>query len=216
MKFSAIKTTHIKQILPSIFVCIVCSGSIITKATEVSSAAQQANILPALKGTFSQSKNIKPLKRPFKSSGNFIYYPSKGLLWHTLEPINSLKLFSQDGIYQIDKQGVKHQEAKLDNDFFLALFSADEEKLATFFSTEKLTEPTSDHETCLALTPKSDMLNSLFKQIKLCSKQANLAANLVTKMPTKIELIEANGNNTNIHLQLSSDKVNHEELAYFD
>lgn len=216
MGLSAIKTTYLKQILTGTFVFILCYGPIITKADEVSPAAQQASISPLLTGSFSQSKNIKPLKRPFTSLGSFVYFPTKGLLWHTIEPVNSLKLFAHGGVFSIDKQGNKQKEANLDNDFFLALFSADEEKLATFFTTKQLSDNARMPEQCLALTPKSDTLSSLFKQITLCSQQVNLDTSLVSKIPTKIELIEANGNNTTIHLQLSSDKVSPKELAYFD
>ena len=36
------------------------------------------------------------------------------------------------------------------------------------------------------------------------------------RMPSKIELIEANGNNTEINLQLSSESISAKELAYSD
>ena len=89
-------------------------------AVEVKPSVQQETDLQPLKGTFSQSKNIKPLKRPFKSEGGFVYLPKKGVLWHTQKPVDSLKLFANDGVYKIDDQGVLQKEAQIHNDFFLA------------------------------------------------------------------------------------------------
>ena len=187
-------------------------------------AASAANIvmekpdnLQPLAGYFSQIKNIKPLKRPFKSEGSFVYLPHKGLLWHTKNPIDSIKLFAHDGVYKVDEQGVLVKEAQLDNDFFLALFSADQEKLARFFIIESLPSNAAEgHSLCLALTPISDTMQSLFKKINLCTSEDNTGVSISKAMPRKIELIEAKGNKTEINLQLSTKQISPEELAYFD
>ena len=187
-------------------------------------AASAANIvmekpdnLQPLAGYFSQIKNIKPLKRPFKSEGSFVYLPNKGLLWHTQKPIDSIKLFAHDGVYKVDEQGVLVKEAQLDNDFFLALFSADQEKLARFFIIESLPSNAAEgHSLCLALTPISDTMQSLFKKINLCTSEDNTGVSISKAMPRKIELIEAKGNKTEINLQLSTKQISPEELAYFD
>ena len=187
-------------------------------------AASAANIvmekpdaLQPLTGSFTQIKNIKPLKRPFKSEGSFVYLPNKGLLWHTKKPIDSIKLFAHDGVYKVDEQGVLVKEAELDNDFFLALFSADQEKLARFFIIESLPSNAAEgHSLCLALTPISDTMQSLFKKINLCTSEDNTGVSISKAMPRKIELIEAKGNKTEINLQLSTKQISPEELAYFD
>ena len=187
-------------------------------------AASAANIVmenpddfQPLTGSFTQIKNIKPLKRPFKSEGSFVYLPHKGLLWHTKNPIDSIKLFAHDGVYKVDEQGVLVKEAQLDNDFFLALFSADQEKLARFFIIESLPSNAAEgHSLCLALTPISDTMQSLFKKINLCTSEDNTGVSISKAMPRKIELIEAKGNKTEINLQLSTKQISPEELAYFD
>ncbi len=202
----------IQQVLSFVLVSSLFLCSFAIGAVEVKAAAQQELNLQPLKGTFSQSKSIKPLKRPFKSEGSFVYTPNKGLLWHTQKPVDSLKLFANDGVYKIDDHSTLQKEAQLDNDFFLALFAADEQKLARFFTTESLQGDMDEKSSCLALTPKNDTMQSLFKKINLCIKEVKSG----TKIPTKIALIEANGNNTNIQLQLSSEPINKEELAYFD
>ncbi|MCW8832658.1 MAG: outer membrane lipoprotein carrier protein LolA, partial [Colwellia sp.] len=187
-------------------------SSLASSAIEGVTDAQPVVKLEPLKGTFSQIKNIKPLKRPFKSAGRFVYLPNKGLLWHTQKPVDSVKLFANNGVYQLNKQGLMQKEAQLDNDFFLALFAADEQKLSAFFNTEVLDDKTSVQTSCLALTPITNTMQSLFEKIILCVNEINSG----TKIPTKIELIEAKGNNTEILLQLSSDKVSPEEFAYFE
>jgi len=216
MKETSMKAVSVQQILlfvlSFVLVFSLFCWSLVTGATEVFTAEQQATSLQPLKGTFSQSKNIKPLKRPFKSEGSFVYFPNKGLLWHTKKPVDSLKLFAHDGVYKIDEQGALQKEAQLDNDFFLALFSANEQKLAKFFTTEVLQSEGGVQVICLALTPISDTMRSLFKQVNLCMSEVNVG----TKIPNKIELIEEKGNNTEILLQLSSAKVSPRELAYFD
>lgn len=208
----------IQQVL--FFVMSVFCFSITTSAVEMETAVQ-ATSLQAVKGTFSQSKNIKPLKRPFKSDGSFVYFPNKGLLWHTKKPVDSLKLFANEGVYKVDDKGVRQKEAQFDNDFFLALFAADEQKLSKFFTTQTLQDETDDQTSCLALIPISDTMRSLFKQINLCMNEAKatnentVSTKPVTAIPTKIVLIEAKGNKTEIQLQLSSEQVSPEELAYF-
>ncbi|NQZ28148.1 MAG: outer membrane lipoprotein carrier protein LolA [Colwellia sp.] len=204
-------------------------ATLFTSSANTASAAnivmEKADALQPVKGFFSQSKNIKPLKRPFKSQGSFVYWPNKGLLWHTQKPIDSIKLFANDGVYKVNGQGVLVKEAQLDNEFFLALFSADQEKLTRFFIIESLPNNAADgHSLCLALTPLSETMQSLFKTINLCMSEDNNGGRISSvepkavpkRMPSKIELIEANGNNTEINLQLSSESISAKELAYFD
>ena len=97
-------------------------ATLFTLSVNAASAAnivmEKADDLQPVKGFFSQSKNIKPLKRPFKSQGSFVYWPNKGLLWHTQKPIDSIKLCANDGVYKVNGQGVLVKEAQLDNEFF--------------------------------------------------------------------------------------------------
>ncbi|MEI6895099.1 MAG: outer membrane lipoprotein carrier protein LolA [Colwellia sp.] len=207
---------RMSSVLPSILLFVLASSlvfmSLAIGAVEVKESVHQGDSRQALKGFFLQSKQIKPLKRPFISAGSFVYFPNKGLLWHTQKPIDSITLFANKGVYKVDSKGVLQKEVQLDNDFFLALFSADEQKLAKFFTTEVIASNKENQAYCLALTPLSNMMKSLFKQINLCmaEKESTL------KIPTQITLIEAKGNNTVIQLQLSSKEISPEELAYFE
>lgn len=214
MKVTSIKTKKIQQAFSLVLMsCLLCL-SLFAGAEQVTPELK-AELTPELKpvkGSFFQHKNIKPLKRPFKSEGSFIYLPNKGLLWQTKKPISSLKLFANNGVYKIDAQGVKHKEAQLDNDFFLALFAADEEKLAKFFTAKKLDVKSEANLTCLALTPISSTMQSLFAAIHLCTSELKDG----TKLPKKIVLMEPKGNHTEINFELSTEQVNTAELAYFE
>jgi len=226
MKVTSIKT--VPQTFRFVFMSCVLCLSLLAEAQKITPKLNEiAEIKPELKleltqeltselspvkGSFFQSKNIKPLKRPFKSEGSFIYLPNKGLLWQTKKPIRSLKLFANNGVYKIDEQGKKHKEAQLDNDFFLALFAADEEKLARFFTTKKLEKKPETNLTCLALTPISSTMKSLFESINLCTTELIDG----TKLPKKIALIEPKGNHTEINFELSTEPVSATELAYFE
>lgn len=187
------------------------SVTLVSHAESDTKIQNSAKTIEPLKGSFLQSKNIKPLKRPFKSAGHFVYFPTKGLLWQTEKPVKSIKLFANEGVYKVDQHGALQKEAQLDNAFFLALFAADEQKLAQFFITQPITNDDATL-TCLALTPKSDTMKSLFAQIQLCTK----AMNNNVKLPVTIALLEEKGNRTDINFQLSDKPLTAQELAYFD
>lgn len=190
---------------------IFCLISLVNlKVVNASNTQKASDTQNALKGSFSQSKTIKPLKRPFQSSGQFIYLPNKGLLWQTLLPVISTKLFAHNGLYSIDDEGNKTKEASLDNAFFLSLFSGDEQALKTYF--EVIGNDSESDVHCLALRPNSDALKKLFLQIDLCRKED---VNHLINIPSKITLHEHKGNATVINLEVNSTLVNEKELALF-
>jgi len=194
------------------FVCML-TFSVICCLSWLVNANDNIQQLTAINGDFLQSKNIKALKRPFNSTGSFVYLPQNGLLWQTLTPIASVKLFAKNGVFKLDKQGKMQKEAHLDNDFFLALFSADQAQLLKYFSIVKADNVAQKNQTCLTLTPRSDTLHSLFNSINLCSANEATEQN---KIPEKITLVEPNGNTTEINLTQSVTKVSELELSYFN
>lgn len=216
----SIKTKRVAQTFSLVLMsCLLClslfvgAEQITHELNEIAELTQElAPELKPVKGSFFQNKNIKPLKRPFKSEGSFIYLPNKGLLWQTKKPMISVKLFANNGVYKIDAQGAKHKEAQLDNDFFLALFAADEKKLAKFFTAKKLEKNPDNDLSCLALTPISSTMQSLFEAIHLCTTELSDGS----KFPKKIALIEPKGNHTEINFELSTEQVSAAELAYFE
>lgn len=210
-----------------VFIILLCLSSLNnTMAFNVNSDATVA-----VKGSFTQSKTIKPLRRPFQSSGEFVYVPNEGLLWQTLVPVQSTKLFAHSGLFNIDDSGKKSKEASLDNAFFLSLFSGDEKALQAYFNVVDINDSTnhkiveSDTDTnpsklndktnasCVVLQPKSSTLQSLFVEIKLCKKQQN---NETVKLPSSITLQEHKGNSTVITLNVNAQGLSQKELALFE
>jgi len=202
----------LQKVISFLLVGALVSLSFALGAVEDKAALEKETDSQPFKGVFLQSKNIKPLKRPFKSEGGFVYLPNKGLLWHTQKPVDSLKLFANDGVYKVDEQGILQKEAQIDNDFFLALFAADVQKLEKYFTTELIPQNVDSQVSCLALTPISNTMKSLFKSIDLCFSDVDEGV----KIPTKIVLTEVKGNITEIQLHLTLEQISPKELAYFE
>lgn len=150
----------------------------------------------AIEGTFVQTKQFKALKRPFKSTGTYVYIRNQSFSWKTEHPVESTKLFTPNGIYNIDSQGNESLEAQLGSEFFFALIEADQSRLAAFFSIEK-------KQMCLHLTPTKASIQKLFSGVEVCLNE--------NAFPTKIMLNDSSGNLTQIDLaisELDSKKVN--------
>lgn len=94
----------------------------------------KASLAPfsVLKGEFQQSKSIKIIKKPLKSSGRFTLLKDKGVLWNALKPMPGLLKVTQNEITQI-KDGkpafsLKSEEQpalRLVGKVLFAVFSAD-------------------------------------------------------------------------------------------
>ena len=152
-------------------------------------------------GKFTQTKKIKVLKRPFKASGQFYFYQGKGVLWKTLLPIKELKVFSGTGVYKISEGGEKIRDARIDSELFFSLFSNDQEQLAKVFKV------TQNENHCLKLKPIAQTLKEVIASIQLCIKDSQ---------PQKINIIEANGNETKISLTPADLQFSQQELDYLE
>lgn len=55
----------------------------------------------SLHGRFTQSRNLKGIAAPLKSSGSFVLSPGKGLIWRVESPIQTTTVITPAGIRQI-------------------------------------------------------------------------------------------------------------------
>lgn len=55
----------------------------------------------SLRGRFTQSRNLKGIAAPLKSSGSFVLLPGKGLIWRVENPIQTTTVITPAGIRQI-------------------------------------------------------------------------------------------------------------------
>lgn len=123
-----------------------------------------------LRGDFQQQKQLAMLPQPLRSNGAFLYSRQHGLLWHTLAPLESRMLFTQQGINNLDQpqsnpQGAAQQAAmRLFSQLFFALVSADLAQLSDYFEIEgeNLTE-----QWRLQLTPKPGDVARAIQQLEL-------------------------------------------------
>ncbi len=124
-----------------------------------------------LRGDFIQSRQLKALKLPLKSSGQFLLTQQQGLFWQQLQPFPSLLLVTQDTIKQkmasnpsteltAKQQPMVFAFSKI----FLALFMADPDMLRQHFD---LYLKTAETHWQLGLTPKTSPMNKLIAHIEL-------------------------------------------------
>lgn len=148
-----------------------------------------------LKGSFEQSKQIRLIKKPLRSQGEFTLLKDKGVLWRTIEPTTSLLRITHDEIVQI-KDGkttvlvsLKQNPALgLIGKILFAVFSADIEELKRNFefTRDDLNRQTGHWEA--SLLPKDPMVRKVIDHIDLSGGRT-----LET-----LRLYEVNGDKTSI------------------
>jgi hypothetical protein len=62
------------------------------------SAVEGLQQVALIRGDFRQRKNLKILKRPFLSSGRFVFSKQNGLYWEIVEPLPNAYLISKKGM----------------------------------------------------------------------------------------------------------------------
>ena len=63
-------------------------------ASVASDITRQATMDRVVRGTFKQSQYLLNVNKPFESSGNFIFWRNKAMLWRTLEPIRTKTVYN--------------------------------------------------------------------------------------------------------------------------
>ena len=154
-----------------------------------------------LRGDFLQTKHIKIIKRPLKSSGNFVLLRGKGVLWNTMKPMASTMKVTRDEITQIKEGKVgftlkagEQPALKLVGDVLFAVFSADVEELKRHF---EISGSVQGGNWQARLLPKEAWVAKAAKEIRLKGGKAL----------ESLEIDEANGDHTAIqfvHVNLKS------------
>ncbi len=73
-------------------------------------------------GNFIQEKTVPTLKRPLKSTGNFIFY-SEGIMWNTIRPIASNMVVTEKAIIQTSPDGKRSVISGADSAVFQSIAS---------------------------------------------------------------------------------------------
>ncbi|MCP3128824.1 outer membrane lipoprotein carrier protein LolA [Shewanella sp. KJ2020] len=67
--------------------------------------SQKLNLGETVRGQFVQSRQLKVLKKPLISQGQFIFDKEQGLIWQQIKPFESLLILKDKQLIQRDSQG---------------------------------------------------------------------------------------------------------------
>ncbi len=122
-------------------------------------------------GDFVQEKSSAKIKRPLKSSGNFIF-SEDGIVWKTTKPFPSTMAVTKDSIIQTSADGKKNVIDASANDTFktvsstlTSLFSGNRSELEKHFTIKNFKADSAAWE--MVLTPKDATVASALKQVTL-------------------------------------------------
>ena len=146
----------------------------------------------ALRGSFRQVKTIKILKRPLRSSGEFLLAKDQGALWRTLKPsVSTVKVTSSE-VAQIKdgkvgfRMGVEDQPAlRMVTKVLFAVFAADVDELKRHFD---ITGESKAGRWQAELKPKEPLVAKVIPLIRMRG----------SKVLDAIQISEANGDLTAI------------------
>lgn len=157
---------------------------------------------PITQGSFQQTKQLKVLRKPLLSNGEFTYDQSKGVIWKTLKPMKSLLLVNGSKLLTGQaQQAVPAAFGKV----FTALLGNNIEQLQEGFEASAL-GPAARWR--VQLIPKDAFLKKIISKMTLLGD---------TELRS-LEIIEASGNST----QIQFDNINHpltltpEQIADFE
>jgi len=180
---------------------------------EFKNVSEELSKTSALKSLFTQSKKIKVLKRPLKSSGRLIFDRSIGVFWELQKPFKSTIVIDKDKLTSIDDDGkkitIKAEEKPMLYGFtkiFLAIFSGNTKELKEHF---EIYYGKSSEGWKIGLIPKSSSLKKVLSKILLIGSESTVSA---------ITLWEENGDITNIEFSKTQklDKLDENDRRKFE
>jgi hypothetical protein len=160
-------------------------------------------------GNFIQKKYFKFLSQPIQSQGSFLV-SEESALWQTETPVFSQLLVKPNAIYQRLSIEDTYQPLIENAEFSAVLTTIFKGQIKyldwKLLSTENtVSDSVKDikQQNCLALEPKSQQLTQIFSRVNLC---------LINPGERKIELLDKQGNKTEILMLLTSDILTEQNL----
>lgn len=155
------------------------------------------------KGQFTQQKYFSFMSVPITSTGHFTVH-NESALWKTQAPVFSTLLLTPEAIYR---------RLPLDENYQLLTDSAQFTTILSTIFTGKINVTdwqlkSSQNDSCLELTPKSDQLRQLFLQVDLCLVNEGDS----THQQRKITLTDSKGDKTIIKMTLNQHLLTSEDL----
>ena len=172
----------------------VVSFSTSTLATLQDTIFNKAKNTESINSLFIQERKISVLPLPLISTGKFQFHYQEGLLWETLEPVQSRIIISKKGIQAEDnfaKTEIKGSSQL--GQILLSLFSGDLATLETYFF---IIIKGDVNKWNLLLKPKNSLLSAQIASISIEGKESI----------ESIYLVETNGDSSS--LKFISSRVN--------
>ncbi len=165
-----------------IFVCL----PVLAENNLLEELSNKAKNVESFSGTFIQHRKITVLPLPLISAGEFSYHHQTGMVWQTLEPIQSKIHITHQGIQTDNSESTSNavgtaQLAKT----LLGLFSGDFKSLSVQFDIEVNGDNSQWH---LFLTPKN----------RLVANQIEFIAILGKETTESVVIVDTNGDHTDL------------------
>ncbi len=169
---------------------LLCLSSL-AQAFDLQQLSDQLAKPAVVQGRFVQEKHLRALPQPLLSKGRFVLARDFGLLWLLETPLKQDYRINAEGIARRETAGnvstwkpVPNKNAGAEqNRLFLAVLQGDSSGLQRDFDLQLKGEATAWH---LTLTPRSMLLQQVFKQINIDGGE----------LVQRIELLETQGDST--------------------
>ena len=172
----------------------VVSFSTSTLATLQDTIFNKAKDTESINSLFIQERKISVLPLPLISTGKFQFHYQEGLLWETLEPVQSRIIISKKGIQAEDKfPKTEIKGSSQLGKILLSLFSGDLASLETYFF---IIIKGNVNKWNLLLKPKNSLVSAQIASISIEGKESI----------ESIYLVETNGDSSS--LKFISSRVN--------
>ena len=169
---------------------LLCLSSL-AQAFDLQQLSEQLARPAVVQGRFVQEKHLRSLPQPLVSKGRFVLAKELGLLWLLETPLKQDYRINADGIARRETSGtvstwkpVPNKNARAEqNRLFLAVLQGDSSGLQRDFDLQLKGDASAWQ---LTLTPRSLLLQQVFKQINIDGGE----------LVQRIELLETQGDST--------------------
>ncbi|MCL1124596.1 LolA family protein [Shewanella surugensis] len=175
----------------------------------------QLHLGPSALGDFTQYRQLKVLKKPLISHGNFLFDQAQGLIWQQLRPFKSSLILKDKQLIQIDSQGnIQVQQAgkipaastleTIMPNLLTAMLTGDISQLKQNFS---LSFQQQNKQWQLGLLPKDPIVKKILPKMIIEGQQT----------VTALVLLSPNGDSSRIELShIQNRPLTAEELKGFN
>ena len=133
--------------------------------------SKRSQSVPVFRAKFVQVKKLVALRRPLRSSGEFLCHSERGIRWTTLEPHPVVFIITRRGLFQESEGELPVEVSTADQpmvrqmaEVFLSLFSGDEERLLEHFRVFFVGDSASWR---IGLEPKGLVMQKVIRRIVL-------------------------------------------------